>query len=169
MSGTQPSDLINLCEFTLRDKWTLLYRGTRDEFGANDFHSKCDNHNNTLIILKAEGSSFIFGGFTSTDWDCSGLYKSDPNAFLFSLTNRDNIPSKMKQINTNNSIYCSSCFGPIFGSGHDLFICDSSNTIPYCHSNLGVSYQLPLPSQSVSYLAGYRKFLLDEIEVYQKE
>ena len=40
LSGTQPSDLINLCEFTLRDKWTLLYRGTRDGFGANDFHSK---------------------------------------------------------------------------------------------------------------------------------
>ena len=62
LSGNQPSELIKLCEFSLKDKWTLLYRGTRDGFGANDFHSKCDGNSNTLTILKAHGSSYIFGG-----------------------------------------------------------------------------------------------------------
>jgi len=57
----QPSELIQLCEFSFKDKWTLLYRGTRDGFGAYNFHSKCDNHSNTLTILKAQGSSYIFG------------------------------------------------------------------------------------------------------------
>jgi hypothetical protein len=61
----QSSALINLCEFSPNDKWSLLYRGTRDGFGSNDFHSKCDGHSNTLTISKAKGSNFIFGGFAS--------------------------------------------------------------------------------------------------------
>jgi hypothetical protein len=59
LSGKQSSQLIKLCEFSLKDKWTLLYRGTRDGFCAADFHSKCDNNNNTLTILKAYDTSFI--------------------------------------------------------------------------------------------------------------
>jgi hypothetical protein len=65
LSDQQPSELIKLCEFSIKDKWTLLYRGTRDGFGFNDFHSKCDDHSNTLTILKANGTSYIFGGFAS--------------------------------------------------------------------------------------------------------
>jgi hypothetical protein len=65
LSGIQPSDLIKWCEFSSKDKWTLLYRGTLDDFRAANFHSKCDNHSNTLTIFKAKGSSYIFGGFTS--------------------------------------------------------------------------------------------------------
>jgi hypothetical protein len=36
----QCSELIKLCEFSPNDKWSLLYRGTRDGFGTNDFHSR---------------------------------------------------------------------------------------------------------------------------------
>ena len=36
-------DLMKLCEFSPNDKFTLLYRGTQDGFGAKDFHLKCDN------------------------------------------------------------------------------------------------------------------------------
>jgi hypothetical protein len=79
-------DLIQLCEFAPTDKWSLLYRGTRDGFGSQDFHSRCDGHTNMLTIVKAKGSKFIFGGFTTVSWDGSGRWKSDPNAFIFSLT-----------------------------------------------------------------------------------
>jgi hypothetical protein len=44
-------ELIKLCEFSPNDKRSLLYRGTRDGFGAKDFHSRCDNHSNTLTLL----------------------------------------------------------------------------------------------------------------------
>ncbi len=64
----QITELIDLCEFTTNDEWTLSYRGTRDGFGVKDFHSKCDNHSNTLTILKVKESSFIFGGFASVSW-----------------------------------------------------------------------------------------------------
>jgi hypothetical protein len=65
----QSFELINLCEFSPNDKWSLLYRATRDGFGSDDFHSKCDGHSNTLTIFKAKQSSFIFGGFTTVNWD----------------------------------------------------------------------------------------------------
>jgi hypothetical protein len=168
--GHQASDLIKLCQFSLGDKWTLLYRGTRDVFGSDIFHSKCDGHNNSLTILKAKGSSYIFGGFTSITWDCSSGFKSDPNAFLFSLTNRDSQPCKIRQKrNKNYSIYCQSSYGPTFGGGKDIYVCSYANAEEACYSKLGNSYQHPQPNQGQSYLAGSYEFKLSEIEVYQKE
>ncbi len=57
-----------------------------------EFHSKCDNHLNTLTRFNAKQSEFIFGGFTAVSWESYARvgYKSDPNAFIFSLTNKDN-------------------------------------------------------------------------------
>jgi hypothetical protein len=108
LSGTQPLELIKLCEFSPRDKWSLLYRGSRDGFGSNDFHSKCDGHSNTLTIIKAKASGFIFGGFTTVDWTSSVEYKSDANAFIFSLTNKDNTPLKIK-VNPNQHEFAFCC------------------------------------------------------------
>ena len=68
LTGNQPNELIRLCDLSSNDKWTLLYRGTRDGFEARDFHSKCDGQSNTLTIVKAKGSEFVFGGFTSVSW-----------------------------------------------------------------------------------------------------
>jgi hypothetical protein len=56
----QCSELIKLCEFSPNDKFTLLYRGSRDGFSSNVFHSKCDGHLNTLTIVRAKESSYIF-------------------------------------------------------------------------------------------------------------
>jgi hypothetical protein len=170
LRGEQQSlDFIKLCEFSPNDKWTLLYRATRDGFSAANFHSKCDGHSNTLTLFKAKETSHIFGGFTSISWESFGQYKSDPNAFLFSLTNRDNQPCKIRQIYKSNSIYCGSYFGPIFGFGDDIHIGNNANTTMGSYSELGQSYKHPQPSQGKSYLAGSHRFLLIEIEVYQKE
>jgi hypothetical protein len=68
---------------------------TRDGFGAHHFHSKCDNKSPTLTIIKAQDSSFIFGSYTKAEWDSSGRFRVDPNAFLFSLTNKEAKPCKM--------------------------------------------------------------------------
>jgi hypothetical protein len=67
------------------------------KFLAGSLHSRCDGHSNTLTILKAKEISFIFGGFTTAIWEITSewIYKSDPNAFIFSLTNKDNSPLKM--------------------------------------------------------------------------
>jgi hypothetical protein len=169
LKDKQPFDLIKVCEISPKDKWTLLYRGSRDGFGAADFHSKCDAHKNTLTILKAHGTSYVFGGYTSINWDSSTGWQSDPSAFLFSLTNKDNQPSKIRPINTNRSILCHPNHGPTFGAGYDLYICNNANTKAGSYSKLGRSYPHPQPSQGDSYLAGSFQFQLSEIEVYQKE
>ena len=87
LTEKQSSELIKLCEFNWGDKFKLFYRASEHGFGSNAIHSKCDDKRKTLTIFK--GNGFIFGGFTSTSWDSSGQYKSDPNAFLFSLTNKE--------------------------------------------------------------------------------
>jgi hypothetical protein len=161
--------IINLCEFSPSDKWTLLYRATRDGFGSKDFHSKCDGHSKTLTIFKAKGSSYIFGGFTSVEWDSSNDFKTDPNAFIFSLTNKESQPLKIK-INPKrhqHAIYCGSGFGPTFGQ--DICIYNNANSF----SKLGKCYKHPQyeegTKEASTFLAGSHMFKLDEIEVYQKE
>jgi hypothetical protein len=68
LTGEQPMQLLKLCEFSTKDKWSLLYRGSRDGFEPSDFHSRCDGKSPTLTVYKAKESSFIFGGFTTGVW-----------------------------------------------------------------------------------------------------
>jgi hypothetical protein len=172
----QITELIDLCEFSPNDKWSLLYLGTRDGFDSNDFHSKCDGHSNTLTLLKAKGSGFIFGGFTTVSWESptDHKFKSDPNAFIFSLTNKDNQPVKIKIDPDEHeyAIYCNSEYGPTFGED-DIHIADNSNTTMNSYSDLGWTYKHPQYEEGTieaqTFLAGTDWFQLDEIEVYQKE
>ncbi len=149
-----------------------MYRGTRDGFGAQDFHSKCDGQSNTLSICKAKQSSYIFGGFTTAKWDSLSGDISDANAFIFSLTNKDNKPFKMKvkPDEHGGAIWCASSFGPSF-AGDICIVSNSNTTISY--SNLGFSYKHPQyawgTNEAQKFLAGSQFFQLDEIEVYQKE
>jgi hypothetical protein len=168
-------ELIKVCEFSPTDKWCLLYRATRDGFGVKDFHSRCDDHSNTLTILKAKQTSFIFGGFTTVSWRTSanGKHKSDQNAFIFSLTNKDSKPVKIL-VDPNYqqyAIHCHSSNGPSFG--FDIKIANNANTTMNSFSNLGFAYRHPQYSyetvEAESFLAGSFNFQLDEIEIYQKE
>jgi hypothetical protein len=57
-------------------RFSLLWRGCRDGFGASQFHGRCDGHGNTLIvILDTEGN--IFGGFTPVVWE-SRVWDGEP-------------------------------------------------------------------------------------------
>jgi hypothetical protein len=174
LTNQQPMGLIKLCEFNTNDRFNLLYRASRDGFGANNFHSKCDGKANTLAIIKTMGNSYIFGAFTQASWDSSNQYKSDANAFLFSLTNKDNKPCKMKAYqNIGNAICCPPGYGPTFGGGHDFHVVSNANTIASSYSNLGSTYKHPLYGNGTNeariFLAGSYNFQVSEIEVYQKE
>jgi hypothetical protein len=167
LTGNQPSDLLKLCDFALHDEWMLLYRGSRDGFGAADFHSKCDDRTNTLTIFKAESSSYVFGGFTSLSWNGSNRFKTDLNGFLFSLTNKDNKPCKMNSQNPTQGIYCTPDCGPTFGrdvaKGIGIYLTT-------CAKKGKTSWSiLCCASKANSFLAeGFYRFQLSEIEVYQK-
>ena len=96
-----------------------LYQATIDGDGALNFHSRCDNIPNTLVLIKSAGNR-RFGGFTSAQWSStsSGEWKDDPNAFLFSL-DKQKIYSYKKD---GKAIYNNKDCGPVFGGAWDIVI-----------------------------------------------
>jgi hypothetical protein len=107
--------------------------------GSSDFHSRCDGDPNTLTILKVKQTSPILCGFTTAKWESSAYYKSDANAFIFSLTNKDKKPLKMK-IDPNKhhrAIPCHSSCGPRYG--YIICIANNANTTMDNCSYLGYS------------------------------
>ena len=165
-------------------KWSMLYQGSRDGFKTSNFHSRCDGKPNTLTIVKSSNGN-IFGGFTSIPWesieyDEENGYMYDFCAFLFSLVNKENRPlifehtnesENIKDADARGSVWSSSKHGPLFGSGHDLYIADKSNTNDDSYSNLGFTYTHPDyqrdSERANSILAGTQFFEVDEIEVFQ--
>jgi hypothetical protein len=125
LSGIPPL----LAEFR-RKRFQLLWRGSRDGFGAADFHQRCDGRGNTLVVvLDSRGS--VFGGFTPVTWDSSGLEKADGSgrSFLFAMREGSNTGPKrfgIKPEAKNRAISCRGDMGPCFHV--DLFIGDQCNT-----------------------------------------
>ena len=104
---------VNLKENTNQEKinfeFNLLYRATEDGDSANDFHTRCDKHKNTLVLVKTK-KNVKFGGFTTETWDGNDIDKEDKNAFCFSL-------NKMKIYNSikgKKAIFASPNSGPAF-------------------------------------------------------
>ena len=48
LSNKELKDLEILCDLKIKNE-NLLYRASKDGFGANNFHEKCDYKPNTLI------------------------------------------------------------------------------------------------------------------------
>ena len=94
-----------------------LYQATIDGDGVINFHSKCDNIPNTLVLIKSAGNR-RFGGFTTQTWDSSGKWKDDKNTFLFSLDKQRIYSYK----NNGYAIYCYKDYGPTFGGGHTIYL-----------------------------------------------
>ena len=154
-------------------KWSLLYQGSRDGFGASDFHSHCDNKPNTLTIVKSRNGN-IFGGFTRAEWKSTISWEYDKKAFVFSLVNKENKPMLFEQ--RSDGIYQNSTtsfkeHGPEFAEGHDIFIADDSNSNTRSFSNLGKTYTHPDyqygSEKAKTILAGSHFFQVQEIEVFR--
>jgi len=171
ISEKKTKELNVLCEFPVYQRWNLIYRASQDGFQASDFHSKCDEKPNTLVIIKSTNDK-IFGGYTERSWSGASISvdKPDSNAFIFSLTNKENRPLKIK-CSPNNGIRCNDTHGPIFGGqagSSDLVIANNSNKNNESFSNLGHYYTHPElnPNEASSFLAGSYNFRVSEIEVY---
>jgi len=65
-----------------------IYRASKDGFSSLAFHTKCDNHTNTLTIVKSK-TGYIFGGYTNIPWKTvpkfSEAVGDDGLTFTFSL------------------------------------------------------------------------------------
>lgn len=163
--------LIGLAKLVGLSSMKLLYQGSRDGFSPSAFHSKVDGSSGTLLVAITP-SLKIFGGYTEAEWSGDQIWKSDPNAFIFSLVNELNMPVKMNIKLSDYAVYASPSSGPIFGNGDDLAISfdNKSNNISYGVSNLGSSYQYPYfftkETDAFKFLGDSKQFEINEIEVY---
>jgi hypothetical protein len=162
-------DFPKLFEDFKRQQFTLLWRGSRDGFGASDFHSRCDGHPNTLtVILDTKGN--IFGGFTPVKWYSRSYGKADPSlkSFLFTLKNPHNVPTRrfaLKAEKKDWAIRCVSRWGPTFC---DIYVCDNCNTKTDSNTcSLGACYTNDTGLDGKTFLTGSDNSQLKEIEVFE--
>lgn len=177
LTSDQKKELNQLCNFSPKTRWTLVYRASRDGFGARAFHERCDGVPKTLTIVKTVNAN-IFGGFTLQPWNQTGEYISDKNAFIFSLINKKNAPIRIPCTDPSKAITSHSNSGPTFGDGHEFYISDHSNIkdpnikLLSC-SNVGATYKHPAFSfnthDSKTFLAGSFLFQTVEVEVFATE
>ena len=101
-------------------------------------------------------------------------YKQSNSSFLFSLRNKDNLAAfiaNIKQGQEQYAICSNSGYGPSFGRGRDLRICDNPHVNQFSFSRFGHTYQLPpgyvyRSEQAKNLLAGQYQFKTTEIEVF---
>ena len=153
--------LQKIFEWTGGKNMELLYRGTRDGMSAQEFHNRCNNKGPTISLFKNE-RGYLFGGYASIDWVSCGNYRSAPDSFIFTMTNKYNIAPTKFTSNTNYSIYDYSSYGPTFG-GHDIYICFASNYARFNHYKdvLGKGFSIFKGDDDDVY------FNLKEIEVFK--
>ena len=164
---TQSFELRQLCEFNFEEKWSLLYRGSRDGLSARDFHLKCENQAPTLTIMRDKGNSFIFGGYTSVPWLDDRKTRADE--FIFSLTNNDKQPCKMKINKPGRNLNGFRHYGPMFGTYRDLCAFGNSSYSGLSGGYFSHPVYANYSYQARTFLTGDEYFELDEIEVYLKE
>ena len=161
---------LSLVEMTKSNKGILLYRATRDGFGAKDFHSRCDGKTKTITIIE-NNLNYVFGGYASESWNSSNRYISDSNAFVFSLRRDGKSYNDKFTINMPAfALYGNSVSGPSFGDG--LYVCDKSNIRTGSFTNIGflfnVSVGCYMDENAKNFLSGnYDEWTTTEIEVYQ--
>ena len=104
-----------------------LFRASEHNFSVTAFHEKCDNKEDTLVLVRTEFGKNI-GGYTHNPWksvtgDGEWVCDSGRKAFLFSL----DMGEKFVPQGDERSIFRHSDFGPVFGSG-DISISDCCNS-----------------------------------------
>jgi hypothetical protein len=149
-------------------KWVLIYKATQDGFGSGDFHRCCDNQGPTMSVIQSKDGGYLFGGYTSVSWRSIENWVTDNNGpFIFTLTNPHGIPPTKYSIqHVCWSIYDFKTNGPTFGGGHDLYVCDNSQTKTESFSNFPHSY-IDTTNRGNATFTGGKNFQTSDIEVYR--
>ena len=136
----------------------LLYKASVDGDRALAFHEKCDNAQNTIVLIETKKGK-RFGGFTTCSWSGNCVDKNDPKSFIFSfdkMKTYDNIPG-------DEAIGCYPKFGPIF-LGCQIKIFDNAFT------KGGTTFEKELnfnTQEDYELTGGERSFEVKDIEVYE--
>lgn len=147
-------------------KFELLYKATRDTFSSVVMHEKIDRKGPTVAIIKSEFNK-VFGGFCDIDWQPDGAWKSDPKAFIFSLSHK----TKHEQYQQKEqAVYHANSFMVWFA--YDILLYNECNNNSSSYSNFGSTYKPPDgmgqgSEEANKYLAGAHNFKVSEIEVFK--
>jgi hypothetical protein len=160
--------------------FTLLWRGSRDGFGAGDFHGRCDGRAPTLTLVRDTGGN-IFGGFTPVEWESrkwsrssdsreNNCLKADPTleSFLFTLRNPHRIRARkftLKSARRAGAIWCDASMGPYFGQ--DLSVCGNCSAHNGSGTRLGSVYTNDTGLEGQTVFTGSWDFTVKEIEVFE--
>jgi hypothetical protein len=150
--------------------WSLCFRVSRDGRSPALFHTQCNNRGSTFFVTQTPAGKLV-GGFAGIPWQSTGGYRSDPSAFLFSLSNGfKHVQGGSAGIQNylNLGLYDYVNYGPTFGGGHDFFT-DLSNV----YVNLGHSYSCRVGAFTQATcqndFAGAYSFALGDLEVYAQQ
>jgi hypothetical protein len=108
---------------------------------------------------------FIFGGFTTAEWESKFINKPCPHSFLFSVNEGSKYPIT---IGDRTAIVCWGGWCAVFGWGELRIYSDSNNnTSSNCIANCA-SFKLPAAkgSRYPSINGGESNFQLKKFEVY---
>ncbi|KAF0424047.1 btb/poz domain-containing protein 19-like [Gigaspora margarita] len=123
-------------------KFNLLFRSSLDGLSSQTFHRKCNNKGATIIVVRDQNSSRLFGGYNPLDWNGENIYKETTDSFIFVLDYNDLKNATVSRINHDHSDYAIACGddeGPWFGGGPDLYAQENSNIWelkPKCYPRL---------------------------------
>ena len=136
----------------------LLYKASVDGDLASVFHEKCDQAENTIVLVETKNGK-RFGGYTTCSWSGNCIDKNDPEAFIFSfdkMKTYDNIPG-------DEAIGCYPKFGPIF-LGCQIKIFDNAFTKGGTTFEKELNYNT---EEDYELTGGERTFEVKDIEVYE--
>jgi len=151
-----------------RRRFALLYKASRDGFSGHDFHRMCDNKGSSLTVIQTSEGAFLFGGYTSAPWGGTNIYKTDPTAFLFTLTNPHGIPPSLfpvKHDEAHHATHAQPAHCAVFGNGHDLFLASDSHLNAESFTAFPWSF-VATSSKGAETFTGSFHFTTSEVEVY---
>jgi hypothetical protein len=163
-------------------RFKLLWRGSRDGFGAKKFHHRCDGRANTLTLISNTDGN-VFGGFTPVKWESRAVtsrldkgksLKGDASlrSFLFTLRNpRGGTPRKfaLRADRKEYAIDCNSACGPSFGAS-DMLVSDNCNANRNSSTGFRARWSDRTYANDIAFwdfFAGAHDFTVTEIEVFQ--
>ena len=141
-------------------KLSLIYKATIDSDFSNKFHEKCDNNSPTITLIKTD-NGIRFGGYTTQTWNNNEECKQDDEAFLFSIDLRKKYEIEK---GVECAIYCGGEYGPTFGEGFDLCLCNNFMGVNGSYSNFPKSYGKGSSTNELT--QNNKNFRINDVEVY---
>ena len=100
-----------------------------------------------MLVRSREGGGWLFGGFTAAGFsppaDGGDAWIGDPDAFLFSLANRDpplGCSERFASLRTGNDLFYTARAAASFGDDYGLHVCGDADRVAGSYVQTGLAY-----------------------------